>query len=301
MNAEQLAAHRDSFERRFYAEFDFEPARLGLGYVEQIAQSAWQAYQWAIADAAAQENEDLVFVERWAVHHAGKPGITAEQALGCIAHYPGISAITKSYKDGKRPETFDPYAEIARLKAELAAQQSAQPVLRVDSWANGSYSRNYKVTWLSDVPEGALLYAAAQPVEVQPVKTKRIWARVKDGMSEPIEIKMPVGQKYTLINVSDPAGGQYVLLETDAPVEVPREPEPRYTVAEVESLRSACELLWLHGSTKPRDGISRSHTDAEKSVGVEELVRTCMAAGHRASDLYKADGIKPTGTEGAAC
>ncbi|MFC4927802.1 hypothetical protein [Delftia deserti] len=61
--------------------------------------------------------ETLEFVERWAVHHASKPHMTAELALGSIQHHPEIRAITERYADGKRPETFDPYARIAELEA----------------------------------------------------------------------------------------------------------------------------------------------------------------------------------------
>lgn len=59
----------------------------------------------------------LEYVERWANHHGAKPHITAEQALGCIQHHPDIHDITKGYADGKRPNTFDPYARIAELEA----------------------------------------------------------------------------------------------------------------------------------------------------------------------------------------
>ena len=57
--------------------------------------------------------------------------------------------------------------EIRALRAAIADEQAQQlavpqPVARVDSWTNGSYSRNYKITWLENVPEGTLLYAAAQ-------------------------------------------------------------------------------------------------------------------------------------------
>jgi hypothetical protein len=46
----------------------------------------------------------------------------------------------------------------------VLAQQVAvpAPVARVDSWTSGSYSRNYKITWLENVPAGTLLYSAAQ-------------------------------------------------------------------------------------------------------------------------------------------
>ena len=59
--------------------------------------------------------DDLQFVERWANHHGTKPHMTAEQALGMIQHYPGIVKITRSYSNGKVPETYDPYAVIERL------------------------------------------------------------------------------------------------------------------------------------------------------------------------------------------
>lgn len=63
----------------------------------------------------------LQFVERWAVHHGTKPHMTAEQALSIIQHYPPISDITKSYSDGKTPDTPNPWAERDRLAAECEA------------------------------------------------------------------------------------------------------------------------------------------------------------------------------------
>lgn len=69
----------------------------------------------------AELEDDLQFVERWAVHHGSKPSISAEEALSCIQHYPAIHEITKSYKDGKRPDTFNPYARIAELESQLEA------------------------------------------------------------------------------------------------------------------------------------------------------------------------------------
>lgn len=55
--------------------------------------------------------DDLQFVERWANHHGAKPHMTAQEALSCIQHYPGIVEITRSYADGKVPETRNPWAE----------------------------------------------------------------------------------------------------------------------------------------------------------------------------------------------
>ncbi|EPD35937.1 hypothetical protein HMPREF9701_04970 [Delftia acidovorans CCUG 274B] len=81
--------------------------------------------------------ETLEFVERWAVHHASKPHMTAELALGSIQHHPEIRAITERYADGKRPDTFDPYARIAELEAQLVAEAraTAEHKLRADQLA----------------------------------------------------------------------------------------------------------------------------------------------------------------------
>lgn len=73
----------------------------------------------------AKLKDDLAFVERWAVHHGTKPHMTAKEALSCIQHYPAIKAITKSYVDGKLPETCDPFAERDQLRAQLEAQGEA--------------------------------------------------------------------------------------------------------------------------------------------------------------------------------
>jgi hypothetical protein len=78
----------------------------------------------------AELEDDLQFVERWAVHHGSKPSISAEEALSCIQHYPAIHEITKSYKDGKRPDTFNPYARIAELEKICDEQQAGAEHLR---------------------------------------------------------------------------------------------------------------------------------------------------------------------------
>lgn len=70
--------------------------------------------------------EDLAFVERWANHHGAKPHTAPKEALSVIQHYPPIKAITRSYKDGVVPDTFDPYAAIERKDALLRRM--------VDAW-----------------------------------------------------------------------------------------------------------------------------------------------------------------------
>ena len=47
------------------------------------------------------------------------------------------------------------------------ATASGEPVAKVVSWTNGSYSRNYKLEWLRQVEEGALLYTAPPAQEVR--------------------------------------------------------------------------------------------------------------------------------------
>ena len=74
------------------------------------------------ATAARADTQAAVLrtVERWANHHARKPKTTAEEALSVIQHHPAIRDITASYADGVVPDTPDPYAEIERLRDELA-------------------------------------------------------------------------------------------------------------------------------------------------------------------------------------
>lgn len=87
-----------------------------------LAQQGEDLRNLASAEAERDQlREHLVFVERWAVHHGSKPSITPEEALSAIQHYPAIKAITKGYKDGKVPETCDPWAEIDQLRAEVEA------------------------------------------------------------------------------------------------------------------------------------------------------------------------------------
>ena len=50
-----------------------------------------------LTEEISEAKSDLIFVERWAVHHASKPHVTPAEALSCIAHYPPIRAITKAY------------------------------------------------------------------------------------------------------------------------------------------------------------------------------------------------------------
>ena len=64
-------------------------------------------------------NDTLKFVERCANHHGAKLHMTAKEALSCIQHYPPIVAITRSYGNGKVPETRNPWAELEAARAAL--------------------------------------------------------------------------------------------------------------------------------------------------------------------------------------
>lgn len=91
----------------------------------EILRAAYEALQKENAEL----KEDLQFVERWANHHGTKHNITAQEVLSCIQHYPSITEITKSYKDGVIPNTRNPYAELAaqaKRIEELENQISSQ-------------------------------------------------------------------------------------------------------------------------------------------------------------------------------
>lgn len=73
--------------------------------------------------------------------------------------------------------------------------------------------------------------------------------------------------------------------------------ERAYTVREVDELRRAIENKWLYGSYRSpaeyleEGGIvmSCSYSEKDKSVAVEQMVRTHMLAGHTACDLLASE------------
>lgn len=70
--------------------------------------------------------------------------------------------------------------------------------------------------------------------------------------------------------------------------------DTRYSVKELDDLRSVVEHKWLFGAYSPtsRSGISRSYNDADKTKSVEEIVRTHMLAGHTAQELIESEQPK---------
>ena len=71
-----------------------------------------------LAERVAELTAVLRFVERWAVHHAGKRAYTQAEVLSAIQHHPEIAAITASYADGVVPDTRNPWQELREAEAE---------------------------------------------------------------------------------------------------------------------------------------------------------------------------------------
>jgi hypothetical protein len=63
-----------------------------------------------------------------------------------------------------------------------------EPVATVGSWTNGSYSRNYRITWHPDVPAGTQLYTAPQPVGREPLTHAQAKALVSKYGNDPLHL-----------------------------------------------------------------------------------------------------------------
>ena len=69
--------------------------------------------------------EALHFIERWTVYKRYKPdgkSLTAEEAIGIIAHCLPIREITKQYEGNGEIDQAAYEADLARMRAALAAQ-----------------------------------------------------------------------------------------------------------------------------------------------------------------------------------
>ena len=62
-------------------------------------------------------------------------------------------------RDKQRAEIDALKQAIRKQLAEIDAMKDRAPVAKVETWTNGSYSRHYKIVWIRDVDEGAMLYA----------------------------------------------------------------------------------------------------------------------------------------------
>lgn len=114
----------------------------------------------------AELQEDLEFVERWAVHHGSNPNTKPQEALSVIQHYPPIKAITLAYKDGKVPDTFDPFKRIAELEREL--EQARQQMERQkDEWLSWEAKRKALESAVVEL-EAVRKDSGWQPIETAP-------------------------------------------------------------------------------------------------------------------------------------
>lgn len=124
----------------------------------EVLEAANELRRLAAVEQELAEAKDLLqFVERWANHHGAKPCITAESALSCIQHHPGIVAITKGYVDGVLPATPNPWQELEALKAAMG-----EPVATVEG------GRGRFLMWARDVlphsfDVGTRLYTKVKP------------------------------------------------------------------------------------------------------------------------------------------
>lgn len=60
-----------------------------------------------------------------------------------------------------------------------------------------------------------------------------------------------------------------------------------YTIAEIDTLRSACREIWMFGSIiDGRTATSGSYRQQDLDKGTEEMVRTYMLAGITGAELY---------------
>ena len=137
----------------------------GVAHSDASLQNYAQAYAELLRSELEEANDTLKFVERWANHHGAKPHMTAEQALGCIQHYPGIVAITRSYSNGKVPETRNPLAELEAARAALKfyADKEHFDILDEDAWDTCSGEpQNYRYddACTAVVEDGAIARAA---------------------------------------------------------------------------------------------------------------------------------------------
>lgn len=75
--------------------------------------------------------------------------------------------------------------------------------------------------------------------------------------------------------------------------------ERKYSVSELDALRSAVSNKWLFGNynISTNGQISRSYREEEKTKVVEEIVRTHMLAGHTADDLLASEPNKAKDAE----
>jgi len=120
MGAHECEAHADALEEnaRLKAAWD---ASHKQAMKNGAACNEWRDRAERAEAELAETRRDLQFIERWANHHGQKPNITPREVLSMIQHYQPILEITRSYEDGKVPDTPNPWAELAKLRGRIVA------------------------------------------------------------------------------------------------------------------------------------------------------------------------------------
>ena len=107
------------------------------------------------------------------------------------------------------------------LRAKIEAMERQEPVAIVESWASGSYSRNYKLRWLKGAAEGANLYLApgAQPA---PSLASGDVSLISEGKTQPApslpECPYPCGWKNLLKHAMEDGAYLARAINEDEPV-----------------------------------------------------------------------------------
>lgn len=108
-------------DRLLSTTYDPDSARHSVNQMTAYAQAYAAPLLAQLEAARAREKDlrdDLQFVERMANHHGQKAHMTPLETLSCIQHYPPIVEITRSYVDGKVPETPNPWAALKKIAAK---------------------------------------------------------------------------------------------------------------------------------------------------------------------------------------
>jgi hypothetical protein len=136
----ETEGHPDPDKQRFHMRFTFRS-------MEELhaADDQWRAFASLLPVAAPQPAADAPGM--------AEPSDDDIEAM-CAEHGLGPNVGKLVVKDA-----------LKRWGAQPAQTGMAEPVATVESWTNGSYHRNYKLTWHKDVGAGAKLYTVAQPVE----------------------------------------------------------------------------------------------------------------------------------------
>jgi hypothetical protein len=205
---EQIAQWRAAAEKPYHDEYGIDnDARTKFAYTLGYLRARTEQ-----ATEIAALKDDLQFVERWAVHHGTKPHMTPENALSVIQHYPAIAAITKSYVDGKVPDTFNPYAEIAALKAQLQGlldQPEVEPVAHMYPWDLERFATNETTAHAYSVavgcPDGVSVPLYTHPAPFTPITADDVTDEMLDTYIADIDqhklmdVKIDVAAAYNAV------------------------------------------------------------------------------------------------------